>query len=355
MYGAGLSANIRAAYGFLAHNYDPDPGDEIFFVGFSRGAYTARSIAGLVTKLGLLTKRGMDYFPQVYAEFYKDPSSNPDFVFSPELLQKIGDQVEEKAKDAIKIVAVWETVEFHSEGVAGEKVEFHNAELSPRIGYAYHALALDERRNPYKPTLMQWPKGYHIKPDGTGLQTMKQIWFSGVHSDVGGGHYDPACSDVSLAWMLAQCNEDKKLSFTDENPENPQDPDEYYLLPDRMEINTNTRWTRLAHAPDPDPNDSLIDKGVDYVEKVTISSDRNAFPQDQTYERIHRSIRDRDLKAWPCGMLTGKVQGTSWALKVPSSRGTVLVEAEPDAVADAIENKYIDRIRPTPGSKGADN
>jgi len=350
LYGAGLSANIRAAYGFLAHNYDPNPGDEIFFVGFSRGAYTARSIAGLVTKLGLLTKRGMDWFPQVYEEFYSDPTSKPDFQFSKGLLQTIGDQVTVKAKDAIKIVAVWETVAFHSEGMVGEKIEFHNAELSSRIGYAYHALALDERRIPYKPILMQWPQGYQVKSDGTGLQIMKQVWFSGVHSDVGGGHYDPACSDITIAWMLAQCNKDKKLGFTDEY-DSPQDPDDYYLLPDRTEPNPNTKWTRLAHAPAPDPHESILDKGLDAAE-VLVSEARKAFPLDRTYERIHRSIRFRDFTAWPCGMLDGEVQGNSWELKAASARGSVLVEAEADTVADAIEEHYIDRIRATPGCKG---
>lgn len=340
--------------GFLAHNYDPNPGDEIFFFGFSRGAYTARSIAGLVTKLGLLSKRGMDYFPQVYDEYYKDPPSKPDFQFSKELLAKIGDQVEEKAKQAIKIVGVWDTVGFHAEGSMGEKIELHNVELSPRVGHAYHALALDERRTPYKPTLWQWPQGYEPNKDGTtGLQAMRQVWFSGVHSDVGGGHYDPACSDISLAWMLAQCNKDKKLAFTDEDPYDPKDPDEYYLLPDRMKTNPNTRWTRIAQRPTPDPNETLVDKAEALVDRV-IERDREALTMDRTFERIHPSIRDRNLKAWSCPLLDGKNQGTHWTLKVAGDYGKVLAEAELDEEADRIENKYINRIRAAPGSKGGD-
>lgn len=75
--------------------------------------------------MGLLTKRGMDYFPQVYDEYSKDGSKKPDFDFSSELRAKIGDQIVESAKDAIKIVGVWETVGFHAEGMLGEQFEFH--------------------------------------------------------------------------------------------------------------------------------------------------------------------------------------------------------------------------------------
>lgn len=304
-----------------------------------------------MTKLGLLTKRGMDYFPQVYEEYYKDAASNPDFKFSSGLLDKIGKEVYVKAKDAVKIVAVWDTVEFHGEGITGEKIEFHNAVLSKRIAYAYHALALDERRTPYIPTLWQWPKDYHVGNEGN-LKAMKQVWFSGAHSDVGGGKYDPACSDISLAWMLAQCSKDKKLAFTDEDPEDPNDVNEYYLLPDRLKPNPNTKWTRLSKKPDPDPLDSVWDKGWDILQGLS-SDDRKAFPMENTMERIHRSIQSRDLKAWPCGMLDGKNQGGSWSLKVSNKHGKALVELEPDPVADKIEDKYRGRIRPAPGSKAA--
>jgi hypothetical protein len=311
----------------------------------------------LVTKLGLLTKRGMDWFPEVYDEYYKDPPSKPDFSFSPALLKKLQGQVEVKAKDAVKIVAVWDTVEFHSEGMLGEKIELHNAELSPRVAYAYHALALDERRLVYRPTLWQWPQGYKVGETVGGvkgnLQVMKQVWFSGVHPDVGGGHYDPACSDISLAWMLAQCNKDKKLAFTDEDSD---DANEYYLLPDRMEVNKTRDWkSSLAHVPDPDPQaETIVERAFDGVEKV-VSADRQVFPMDRTFERIHRSIRDRDLDQWPCGVLAEQEEDpTRWLLaeSATTQYGDTLVEADPDPVADAIEGHYIGRIRPTPDSKG---
>ncbi|KAH0832728.1 hypothetical protein FOPE_01328 [Fonsecaea pedrosoi] len=357
VYGAGLSANIRAAYAFLAHNYDPNPGDEIFFFGFSRGAYTARSIAGLVTKLGLLTKRGMDWFPQVYEEYYKDPSSKPDFDFSPTLKKLIGKDLNENAKEAIKIVGVWDTVAFHGQGLGGEKIEFHNAELSTKVQFAYHALALDERRIPFIPTLWQWPKDpsngsqlYRPKK-GSGLQVMKQVWFSGVHSDIGGGMDDPRGADITLAWMLAQCSKDKKLAFIDEDPEHPDDPNEYYLLADRLKPNPNETWSQLDGELAPKPGTGIIGAIKDKFGEI-IMDDREAWPMENTFERIHRSIHDRNFDNWPCGMLKGEAQGGLWALASPSKYGKALQELERDEVADAIEDKYRGRVRAAPGLKG---
>lgn len=81
VFGTGLSEIVRAAYGFLANNYDD--GDKIYIFGFSRGAYIARSIAGLVADHGLLTKRGMDNFHAVYETFYKyDRDPAPDSIYA---------------------------------------------------------------------------------------------------------------------------------------------------------------------------------------------------------------------------------------------------------------------------------
>lgn len=183
---------------------------------------------------------------------------------------------------------------------------------------------------------------------------MKQVWFSGTHSGVGGGDYDPACADISLAWMLAQCSKDKKLAFTDEDPPHPDDADEYYLLPDRAKPNPNSKWTKLRAQPTSDPDESLVGRAADYLARIA-SEDRKAFPLERTLERIHRSIQDRNMGAWPCAMLDGQHQGKSWELKASTHYGNALAEAEPDEVADDIEDRYIDRVRPAPPCKGAEN
>ena len=133
--GAGLSEHIREAYGFLANNYQP--GDEIFLIGFSRGAFTARSIAGLIASVGLLTKRGLPHFYEVFKDWENQdkPSHVPQFVtpnkvgvLSPEYtqeLEKVRFQSRCNPKDLadfliqrnlsvikvpIKAVGVWDTV-----------------------------------------------------------------------------------------------------------------------------------------------------------------------------------------------------------------------------------------------------
>ena len=81
--GAGLDENIREAYAFIVQNWRP--GDEIFLIGFSRGAFTARSIAGLISTVGILTRSGMTYFYRIFLDYenmndkdYKNPVSNID-------------------------------------------------------------------------------------------------------------------------------------------------------------------------------------------------------------------------------------------------------------------------------------
>jgi hypothetical protein len=302
----------------------------------------------------------MDWFPQVYDEYYKDAGKKPDFQFSESLKKRIGGDIAEKAKYAIKVVGVWDTVEFHGEGWGGEQIEFHNAELSTKVEYAYHALALDERRIPYKPTLWQWPRDpadrsrlYQPK-SRAGLQVMKQAWFSGVHSDIGGGRYDPGGSDITLAWMLAQCSKGKKLAFIDE------DSADWYLLPDKgVTPNPNTAWTRLKRPFDPEPKTGgaggIVDTITTKVQELAMD-DRRAWPLENTFERVHRSIRDRDFHHWPCGMLDGKNDDRLWSLVHGAKWGDNyygdLPELEPDPEADAIEDKYRGRIRALPGSKG---
>ncbi|KAJ9654459.1 hypothetical protein H2201_008997 [Coniosporium apollinis] len=336
IYGLGVSANIRAAYGFLAHNYDP--GDKIFFFGFSRGAYTARSIAGLVNKLGLLTKQGMDYFPEVYAEFYNHPVLFPDFEFSDKLKKKLEGKFHEGAEDAVKIIGVWDTVGFHAEGRAGERIEFHSTMLSPKVEYAYHALALDERRLAFKPTLWQWPKDHVVDSRGRDLKDMRQVWFSGKHSDIGGGLYDSRLSDITLAWMIAQCSRDGKLAFNED-----------YLL-DKTKNRNPDSWATGQGKTIEEPSASLLDISrsalADLFWQIK-AEDRQPLETTNTYERIHRSIQERNLGEWPCGPLldeTPPQKKKEWPLKV---RGKALEVTQ----EDDIEGTYCGRITPAPSQK----
>lgn len=209
--GLGLSSNVRAAYAFLADNFDD--GDEIFFFGFSRGAYTARAVAGLVTSLGLLTSRGMDNFPTVYNDYYMvkqgGTSADRERYQDADWRRRIGFREKPLEQFTVKIIGVWDTVGFHDSWLSrcvGEKFELPNTILSPDVQHAFQALSLDESRNTYEPVLWYVPK------QNIG-QELCQVWFSGYHTDVGGGAPDPRLADIALAWMVSQCTKDGQLSI----------------------------------------------------------------------------------------------------------------------------------------------
>jgi hypothetical protein len=201
--GVGLSANVRAAYAFLAENYEP--GDELFFFGFSRGAYTARAVAGLVADMGLLTPRGMDNFPIIYSDYYKKKK----LAYDDDARRQLGFR-DHLPRFTIRLIGVFDTVAFHdfkfTSKLFGEKFELPNTILSADVRYAFHALSLDERRKAFSPTLWHTPTKVED-------QELLQVWFSGAHADVGGGEEDPRLSDITLAWMISHASKDKQLEF----------------------------------------------------------------------------------------------------------------------------------------------
>jgi uncharacterized protein (DUF2235 family) len=205
-FGYGLSRNICACYRWLAQNFSP--GDQLSLFGFSRGAYTARSLAGLIHNCGILSPEHVDQVDQAFA-FYRDRTSQ---THPRALAAQIFRTMYSQDNDEIHFIGVWDTV-----GALGipthmdlpgwdwvmehfkeweELWGFHDTQLSSSVKFAYHALAIDELREPFQPTL--WTSG------GTGGQTLEQVWFSGAHTDVGGGSKDPSLSDIALLWMAAK-------------------------------------------------------------------------------------------------------------------------------------------------------
>ena len=195
--GRGLAKNILQGYKFLADNYES--GDEIYLFGFSRGAYTARSLAGMIRNIGLL--RGC-YTRE------KKLKCNPVLMNGFRLYQKRdGSADTEEAKFfrskysicnvEIRFLGVWDTV--GSLGVPSPSLDwvdrgydFHDTTLSRIVRNAYHALSIDETRPEFVPTL--WTSA---PKEG---QTLEQVWFPGVHSEVGGKKCSPL-TDVPLRWM----------------------------------------------------------------------------------------------------------------------------------------------------------
>lgn len=197
VFGVGLSQNIRDGYKFLSDTYDP--GDHVFVLGFSRGAYTARSLVGMIRNCGLLPKglAGLNAnSPQMMDAYnlYRHRGDDPDSPGARAFRARTG-----AAVIKVKFLGVWDTV-----GALGIPIEafndfnraefeFHDTELSGIVENAFHAVAVDEHREPYRVTL--WvPKE---KPN----QVIEQRWFAGAHADVGGGYPSRALSDITLKWM----------------------------------------------------------------------------------------------------------------------------------------------------------
>lgn len=185
-HGVGLSENIREAYCYLSHNYEEN--DKVFIFGFSRGAYTARSLAGLLYRCGLLPLSRSSEIEQLY-DAYKDKDHG-----------KMAAYKSSNSKCPIEMLGVWDTVGALGipvsflKDISEDLFSFHDTKLSPEVNFACHALAADEKRASFEPSLWQeTPATRH---------QIKQLWFAGVHSDVGGGYNERHHSDVALKWMV---------------------------------------------------------------------------------------------------------------------------------------------------------
>jgi uncharacterized protein (DUF2235 family) len=215
--GSGLIARIVRGYTFISREYEP--GDKIVITGFSRGAYTARALAGMIASQGLLDAKKNDLADKtnayrlgsaVWYQYRKSAlRSEPSLLGEianfaldlPGFLQK-SVPADQMIKATIEVVAVWDTVGslgipiYALNGTAIDVFQFADRVLSPAVLHGYHAVAVDERRADFTPTL--WD------PD----PRIVQILFPGCHSDVGGGFTGPGAetglSDCTLQWMMKQ-------------------------------------------------------------------------------------------------------------------------------------------------------
>ena len=191
--GAGLSDKIIEAYRFIVLNYEP--GDELYFIGFSRGAYSVRSLAGMIRNCGILKKARADMVDEAFA-LYQDRADDarPD---GPRSVQFRKDYAMECH---IKFIGVWDTV--GSLGIPIRKFrwigrknfDFHDTKLSGRVENAFQAISIDECRRPYEAAV--WDR------DADDNNNVEQVWFAGVHGDIGGGNVDTGLSNIALRWMI---------------------------------------------------------------------------------------------------------------------------------------------------------
>ena len=195
MTGRGIHKNILDGYRYIVHNYAP--GDRIFLFGYSRGAYTVRALCGLINNCGIVRRVDARLIANAW-RIYKSPAkkNHP----HGEAATAFRRTHSHKSR-SVHFVGVWDTVgalgiPFSLMGLFDSNDEFYDNRMGANVDAARHALAIDERREDFAPTLWQSRSGLDLK----------QVWFAGCHGDVGGGHApdrDGSCiADVAFKWML---------------------------------------------------------------------------------------------------------------------------------------------------------
>ena len=207
--GWGLSRNIRELYTFLVRNYET--GDRIYLFGFSRGAFTVRSLGGLINRCGVVDRSNgndewIDERVKDAYDHYRRAHSKPSYQAADEFKCKFGVADSNGCHDVpIKFVGVWDTVDavglpFDELTEALDKVfrvKFHDRGPPQNVEYAYHAIAIDDERHTFHPVMWEPPSN-----GTTTTKVLEQVWFAGVHSNVGGGYPKDGLALVSLDWMM---------------------------------------------------------------------------------------------------------------------------------------------------------
>ena len=336
-FGWGLSRNIREAYEFLSLNYEE--GDKVFLFGFSRGAFTVRSLAGMICRCGLLKRDAVVRAPrrtrkhdvkQILRAYRSEASISPG-ASADEIRKAL--EIDDLGLRSVKIhfVGVWDTVD--AVGVPFDWLKrvpfdclkkwvnpvrrclfkrrlwaFRDLKPHPDICHAYQALALDDERKTFHPLVWKVANSEprdSVTPmnskesdtscaagdDGKqeGEQIVRQVWFAGVHSNVGGGYPKDSLSLVPLLWMMRRANE-CGLRFLERNwNEYREDADPHGRLYDsRTGWGMFYRYARrnlYAHNPDDGPSvhESVLERiarATDYYAPKALQPDRFQIERD---------------------------------------------------------------------------
>lgn len=281
-FGEGLEDNINDAYRFLIGNYEF--GDELYFFGFSRGAFTVRSIAGMVRKCGILGREYVEHYRDAIDLYRSEHRPTDETALKFRKDYSVGQGADIK----IKFIGVWDTVGALGiplrglRGLTRDKHQFHDTELSGVVEYAYHALAINERRAPFEPTLWM----YKPKPG----QTVEQTWFCGVHSDVGGGYPERGLSEITLEWMMQKA-QGAGLKFDVSAVR------AHAIRPDPLARRHESKTGLYLLTPGLDRPIGLISKASDSMDPVTSSVDPT--------QSVHESVLtrwDHDVEYRPPGL-----------------------------------------------------
>ncbi len=330
LFGVGLSDNVRDGYRWLTENYDLH--DEIYIFGFSRGAFAARSLAGLIATCGLLAPEAPISFAQLFERYQRGERARP--IYQLLGMKDQPDQLdfEERAllassyyfRNMIRMVGVWDTVGSigipcgNIPNISRRALKFHNTRLSRTIEHSYQALAMDEYRRPYWAVL--WTAFFPEDDAGTGTyrttqgtypepttqddgRFVEQRWFSGAHANVGGGYRSDPLPDRPLAWLqdkAVQCG----LGFRSRLSTSPEDlaclPTDSYseflggMWPILSLGRRYTRWVMSDPVPRTARETTLSGPVKGWVQTVNERIDRSVFERCQ----LHPDYRPASLREW---------------------------------------------------------
>lgn len=184
-FGYGISDNVADAYQFLMKTFEPE--DQLYVFGFSRGAYTARALCGMLHALGLLTKGNEGLIPYAIRML---KATAIDFAVAADFKKTFSRECRPH------FVGLWDTVSSVGWVYQPVHVPFVNANHNPDCQFVRHAISIDERRAFFRQNLFGTPKNPN--------QDVQEIWFAGVHSDVGGSYpeAESQLSKLALRWMV---------------------------------------------------------------------------------------------------------------------------------------------------------
>ena len=193
--GNGMRENLGDAYRYLMGAWEPD--DRLYILGFSRGAFTARALAGMLYRVGLLHRGSENLIQYAVSEYARNRGRDADLSGGEgwdriDRFSAAFARVKDRSRAIpITFLGIWDSVKAAS--VLGRDLTWPYTRQLPNVATVWHAVSIDERRRPYREYLVQ-PKGE--KP------ALNETWFAGVHSDVGGTFTDDArLADITLKWM----------------------------------------------------------------------------------------------------------------------------------------------------------
>jgi Uncharacterized alpha/beta hydrolase domain (DUF2235) len=214
--GVGFAHNVRELYAHVCRNYSP--GDRIHGFGFSRGAFTIRTLAGMITRIGILKRSAFASEAElkrkvnaVFRDYRRQHTENMQVPPLTSLLRGLRTalsrtpvpQAAELHPGHVEFLGLWDTVDAYGLPIQEMTdgwdrlvwpLSLRTFDLSAKVEKAAHALCLDDERNTFHPLL------WNEAEETTGR--LKQVWFAGMHSDVGGGYPDGTLSHVPLNWVL---------------------------------------------------------------------------------------------------------------------------------------------------------